>query len=70
MHDNEGRIDDHLLPFEGRIEWDAALMALQKIGYDGALMFELAASTEPRTVLERAQRVRARFETLLGASAL
>ena len=45
-------------------------MALQKIGYDGALVFELAASTEPRPVLERAQRVRARFETLLGASAL
>jgi sugar phosphate isomerase/epimerase len=67
VHDNAGRRDDHLLPFEGRINWDSALMALQKIGYDGALVFELAASTEPRVVLERAQRVRARFEALLGA---
>jgi len=70
VHDNDGRRDDHLLPFDGRIAWDAALMALQKIGYDGALVFELAASAEPRTVLERAQKVRARFEILLGASAL
>jgi sugar phosphate isomerase/epimerase len=70
VHDNGGRSDDHLLPFEGRIGWDAALMALQKIGYDGALVFELAAASEPRAVLERAQKVRARFEELLGAGAL
>lgn len=70
VHDNAGRSDDHLLPFEGRIGWDGALMALQKIGYDGALVFELAASAEPRAALERAQRVRARFEQLLGASAI
>ena len=24
VHDNRGRTDDHLLPFEGRIDWDAA----------------------------------------------
>jgi sugar phosphate isomerase/epimerase len=70
VHDNAGRSDEHLLPFEGRIDWDAALMALQKIGYDGALVFELAASAAPRSVLERAQKVRARFEALLGAGAL
>ena len=67
VHDNNGKRDDHLLPFEGRIGWEAALMALQKIGYDGALVFELAASPDPRAVLERAGRVRARFEELLGA---
>jgi sugar phosphate isomerase/epimerase len=70
VHDNGGKSDDHLLPFEGRIGWDATLMALQKIGYEGALVFELAASPEPRAVLERAQRVRERFEALLGASAI
>ena len=42
-------------------------MALQKIGYEGVLMFELAAAAEPRAVLERAQR-RARRD-VLGASA-
>lgn len=70
VHDNGGRRDDHLLPFEGRIGWDGALMALQKIGYDGALIFELAAAADPRAVLERADRARARFDQILGASAL
>jgi sugar phosphate isomerase/epimerase len=64
VHDNRGRTDDHLLPFEGRINWDAGLMALQKIGYEGVLMFELAAAAEPRVALERAQRARERLERL------
>jgi sugar phosphate isomerase/epimerase len=65
VHDNGGRTDDHLLPFEGRIEWEAAMMALQKIGYEGPLVFELAASAAPRPVLERAGRARTRLERLL-----
>ena len=64
VHDNRGRTDDHLVPFEGLINWDAGLMALQKIGYEGVLMFELAAAAEPRVALERAQRVRERLERL------
>ena len=43
VHDNRGRSDDHLLPFEGTIDWPAALTAVQKVGYDGALMLEVAA---------------------------
>ena len=42
LHDNRGRSDDHLVPGEGVIDWDATLLALQKIGYDGVWMFELA----------------------------
>jgi sugar phosphate isomerase/epimerase len=68
VHDNSGRSDDHLLPFEGTIPWDATLMALQKIGFEGSFVFELAASTTPRRTLERAQRTRSRFESLLRAS--
>jgi sugar phosphate isomerase/epimerase len=64
LHDNRGRTDDHLLPFEGRINWDAGLMALQKIGYEGVLMFELAAAAEPRAALERAQAARERLARL------
>lgn len=67
VHDNAGRSDDHLMPFDGSIPWDPTLMALQKIGFDGAFVFELAASARPRQVLERAARVRQRFESLLGA---
>ena len=35
VHDNRGRTDDHLVPFEGTIDWPAALTAVQKVGYDG-----------------------------------
>ena len=67
VHDNGGRSDDHLLPFDGSIPWDPTLMALQKIGFEGAYVFELAASAAPRQVLERARRARQRFESLLRA---
>ena len=60
-----GRSDDHLLPFEGSIRWDPTLMALQKIGFEGAFVFELAATPTPRQTLERAAQARQRFEMLL-----
>ena len=66
VHDNSGGRDEHLVPFEGRIDWDAALMGMRKIGYDGAFIFELAASAEPRPVLERAAKARGRFERALA----
>jgi sugar phosphate isomerase/epimerase len=65
VHDNTGRSDDHLLPFEGSIPWNPTLMALQKIGFEGAFVFELAASANPRQTLERAAHARQRFEALL-----
>jgi sugar phosphate isomerase/epimerase len=33
--DNRGRHDDHLVPFDGTIDWPAAITGLQKVGYDG-----------------------------------
>ena len=47
VHDNKARQDDHLMPFEGSIDWAGALLALQKVGYDGRLTFELAGAAEP-----------------------
>jgi len=66
LHDNRGRSDDHLVPGQGVVEWDAALLAFQKVGYDGAWMFELAVAAERRPVLERAVKARERFESLLS----
>jgi sugar phosphate isomerase/epimerase len=66
VHDNRGRTDDHLVPFEGKIQWEAGLMALQKIGYEGVLMFELAAAIEPRVTLERAQRAGERLQRMMA----
>lgn len=53
VHDNDGTRDDHLVPFSGDIDWDAAMIATQKIGYDGVLMFEVADGGNPAEVLRR-----------------
>ena len=68
LHDNRRKSDDHLAPGEGSIDWGAALMELQKVGYDGAWMFEVANTSTPKAVLEKVQRARARFEQLLQVS--
>jgi sugar phosphate isomerase/epimerase len=65
LHDNRGRSDDHLVPGKGVIDWDAAMLAFQKIGYDGAWMFELMATPERKAMLEQAVKARERFEALL-----
>jgi sugar phosphate isomerase/epimerase len=67
VHDNHGRADDHLVPFDGTIEWPAALTALQKVGFDGALLFEIAAHGSPKDTLARARKARERMERLLVA---
>jgi sugar phosphate isomerase/epimerase len=64
VHDNGGTRDDHLVPFGGRIDWDAALMATQKVGYDGALIMEIADAGNPVEVLRKAAAARERLEKL------
>ena len=66
VHDNRGRTDDHLLPFEGTIDWPAAVTALQKVGYDGTLLFEVAAHGSTKDTLQRARKARERIERLLA----
>jgi sugar phosphate isomerase/epimerase len=65
LHDNRRRSDDHLSPWEGNIDWPATLMELQKVGYDGALMFEVANLSTPKAVLEKIEKARRKFEALL-----
>jgi sugar phosphate isomerase/epimerase len=65
VHDNRRREDDHLAPFLGSINWDMALMTMQKIGYDGTYLMELANTGSPAAVLEEARRARERFEKTL-----
>ena len=66
VHDNKGKGDDHLVPFDGRINWDAALMTLQKVGYDGTYLMELGNTSTPADVLKKALTARQRFEKLLA----
>jgi sugar phosphate isomerase/epimerase len=67
VHDNDGRSDDHRVPFAGRIDWDAAIMETQKIGYDGVLMFEVADTGDPIEVLKRTTKARERLEHMFVA---
>jgi sugar phosphate isomerase/epimerase len=66
VHDNRGRTDDHLLPFEGTIEWAGTLLAVQKIGYEGPFIFELVPKGPTREMLARARDTRARLEQLMA----
>lgn len=67
LHDNGGRSDDHLLPFQGVIDWAELAIGFQKVGYDGTLLFELAAGADgPLPTLRRAGAARRRLESLLG----
>ncbi len=65
VHDNRGRSDDHLLPFDGTIDWPGALTAIQKIGYDGTLMFEVAGQGPSRDTLKKLQALRQKMERLI-----
>jgi sugar phosphate isomerase/epimerase len=62
VHDNRGTQDDHLVPYAGSINWDTAIMETQKIGYDDALMFEVADTGDPLDVLRRSAKARERLE--------
>jgi sugar phosphate isomerase/epimerase len=65
VHDNRRRTDEHLAPYLGSINWDMALVTMQKIGYDGTYLMELANASTPAAVLEEARRARQRFERTL-----
>ena len=64
VHENDGARDDQRVPGDGAIDWDAAVVETQKIGYDGVLMFEVANSGDPIDVLKRAAKARERLEKM------
>ena len=66
VHDNHGREDEHLVPYRGSIDWDQALVTMQKIGYEGTYLLELANTGDAASVLEEARRARERFERTLA----
>ena len=48
------------MPFDGGIDWNAALMSMQKIGYDGTYLMEVANTGAPADVLEQARAAHGR----------
>jgi sugar phosphate isomerase/epimerase len=67
VHDNRGRADDHLVPFDGAIEWPSALTTMQKVGYDGPVTFELSGRGSTKDTLARAKQARRRMDDLMKA---
>jgi sugar phosphate isomerase/epimerase len=67
IHDNRRQRDDHLVAFEGTIDWASTVMAFEKIGYDGVLMYEVRNAESPKAVLERSVAARRRLEGLMNA---
>lgn len=67
VHDNRGREDDHLVPYLGSINWGTALTTMQKIGYEGTYLLEIANTGSPASVLAEARRARERFQREVDA---
>ena len=42
IQDNDFHYDQHLLPFEGNIDWNAVAAALKQNNYDGDFTFEVS----------------------------
>jgi sugar phosphate isomerase/epimerase len=68
LHDNRGRSDDHLMPMDGTIDWAGALTAVQKIGYDGPLVFEVGAHGPAKDSLARLKKAREKMERWLTST--
>jgi len=47
IQDNDGRSDQHLLPFYGSVDWSAIIDALRSIGYEGDFTYEVHNSIRP-----------------------
>jgi len=58
ISDNDGRSDQHRVPFKGTIPWPAVMDAAEACGYRGVLMVELAGAMEPRKILSELVRVK------------
>lgn len=66
VHDTRGARDEHLVPYDGSIDWARTLLAFQKVGYAGPWTFELSPGASTAGTLARAASARQRFERRLG----
>ena len=40
LHDNHGELDEHLIPFDGTVNWDWAIEKLRECNYNGPITME------------------------------
>jgi sugar phosphate isomerase/epimerase len=62
-------VSEHLvavrIPIDGAIDWASALTSIQKVGYDGALIFDPAPAGSAKETLARARKARDKMERWL-----
>ena len=52
LHDNDGERDDHLPPYLGKLDFDALILALREVGYEGNINFEVDFVHIPEELIE------------------
>jgi sugar phosphate isomerase/epimerase len=52
LSDNNGKMDNHYLPFEGKIDWRAVTVNLRKTGYHGNISLEVVPSKNEKCTAE------------------
>lgn len=69
IHDNDGRRDQHLLPFEGNVDWEDVAFGMRCCNFSGLLDVEVTAWALPgddNTRLEFGQKIFDRANRLLS----
>lgn len=69
IHDNLGAMDDHLLPFDGRIDWEAVTEAIAATGYVTPLTLETPMDRygmSEQAFYQRAHSVALRLESMIA----
>jgi sugar phosphate isomerase/epimerase len=51
LSDNNGVADEHLVPFQGGIDWKTVVAALRNTGYSGCFNFEPKENDEPERIV-------------------
>jgi sugar phosphate isomerase/epimerase len=64
VHDNHGEKDEHLLPFEGGIDWAQTIRDFRSAGGQFPILFELSGDHNEPHVLARLREVMDRFEAI------
>lgn len=67
VYDVRGNDRRHLLPLQGSVDWPLSMMALQKIGYDGRIVFDLDPAASTVDTLAQAGRACSKLESLFVA---
>lgn len=52
VHDNNGKADQHALPFTGKNDWKTMINALRESGYSGNLSYEMQCGKIPEPLID------------------